>query len=421
MTPSELPETQRKVVPAGANQIPPTLSASLRQCFPQWLVRDILAPLAASRAALIIVAWLGLHLLQVHLDGTKWEVANDGYGHFVAEHLSPNSHPFVNMWARWDGGWYLDIAQHGYSFVPAKQSNVAFFPLYPYLIRVVHHVIPLQSDAGWLLVGIIVSNTALLVALIYLYQLIRLDYDRRTAARVVLYLCVFPTTLFLSAVYSESLFLALVVSAFYYARINRWLLVGVLSAAAALCRPPGVLLIAPLAFEYLSQKEFQWQRIKPDCLALLLAPMALAGHLTFLRWRFGDWNVLSKAETMEGWNRRLTLPWNTLLHSFPGMNSFKGFHGAFEFFFTLALLGLAIFGCFRLRLSYSIYAAVSLVFISSWGGLRSAPRFGLVIFPVIIALALLGHDNAFNRAYLVFSTILALISMVVFSQWGWVA
>ncbi len=378
MSPSDLPETQQKVVPVGATQVTPIIVALLRRCFPQWLVRDILAPLAVSRVALIIVAWLGLHILQVRLNGTKWEVANDGYSHFVAEHLSPNSHPFINMWARWDGGWYLDIAQHGYSFVPAKQSNVVFFPLYPYLIRAVQYVIPLRSDAGWLLAGIIVSNAALLFALIYLYQLVRLDFDRRTAARVVLYLCIFPTTLFLSAVYSA------------------------------------------LAFEYLSQKEFQWQRVKADCLALLLAPLALAGHLTFLKWRFGDWNILSKAETVEGWNRRLTLPWNTLLHSFPGLNSFKGFHGAFEFFFTLALLGLAIFGCFRLRLSYSIYAAVSLVFITSWGELRSAPRFGLVIFPAIIALALLGHNNAFNRAYLVFSTILALVSMVVFSQWGWV-
>ncbi len=421
MSPSDLPETQQKVVPAGATQVTPIIVALLRRCFPQWLVRDILAPLVVSRAALIIVAWLGLHLLQVHLDATKWEVASDGYGHIVAEHLSPNSHPFINMWARWDGGWYLDIAQHGYSFVPAKQSNVVFFPLYPYLIRAVQYVIPLRSDAGWLLVGIIVSNAALLFALIYLYQLVRLDFDRRTAARVVLYLCIFPTTLFLSAVYSESLFLGLAVSAFYYARAGRWIIVGILAAAAALCRPPGVLLVAPLAFEYLSQKEFQWQRVKADCLALLLAPLALAGHLTFLRWRFGDWNILSKTETMEGWNRRLTLPWNTLLHSFPGLNSFKGFHGAFEFFFTLALLGLAILGCFRLRLSYSIYAAVSLVFITSWGELRSAPRFGLVIFPAIIALALLGHNNAFNRAYFVFSTILALASMVVFSQWGWVA
>src|SRR5437868_7459114 len=151
MSPSDLQETQQKVVAAGATQVTPIIVALLRRCFPQWLVRDILAPLAVSRVALIIVAWLGLHLLQVRLNGTKWEVASNGYGQIVAEHLSPNSHPFINMWARWDGGWYLDIAQHGYSFVPAKQSNVVFFPLYPDLIRAVQYVIPLRSDAGWLL------------------------------------------------------------------------------------------------------------------------------------------------------------------------------------------------------------------------------------------------------------------------------
>jgi hypothetical protein len=420
MISSSSPERQRKAVPGVAREVEPTGLAWL-QCPLHWLVRDILVPFLVSRTALIIVAWLGLHLLHVRLDGTKWEVGNDGYGHAVAEHLSPNAHPFINMWARWDAGWYLAIAQQGYSFVPGKQSNVAFFPLYPNLIRVVHYLVPLPGDAGWLLVGITVSNAALVGALIYLYQLVRLDYDRSTAARAVLYLCVFPTTLFLSAVYSESLFLALVVSAFYYARSGRWLVVGGISAAAALCRSPGVLLIASLAFEYLSQKEFQWRRIRPDCLALFVAPLAVAGYLTFLRWRFGGWNILSKTETNQGWDRHLTMPWNTLIHSFPGINSFKGFHGAFEFFFTLALLGLAIFGCFRLRLSYSIYSAVSLVFIASWGELRSAPRFGLVIFPAIIALALLGQNRPFSRAYLVFSTILALVSMVIFSQWGWVA
>jgi Gpi18-like mannosyltransferase len=266
-----------------------------------------------------------------------------------------------------------------------------------------------------------VSNTALLVALIYFYRLIRLDYDRRTAARAVLYLCVFPTTLFLSAVYSESLFLALVISAFYYARSDRWLFTGALTAVAALCRPPGVLLTIPLAFEYLSQKEFRWHRIKPDCFALLLAPLALAGHLTLLQWRFGSWKVISKAEAMAGWNRRLTLPWNTLLYSLQHIGSSIGYHGAFEFVFTAILIALAIFACFRLRPSYAIYSIVSVLFITSWGDLKSAPRFGLVIFPIMILLALLGEHKAFNRTYLALSAILAAVSMVVFSQWGWVA
>jgi Gpi18-like mannosyltransferase len=389
--------------------------------FPRWLLVDILVPLAVTRVVLVLVAWLGFHLIQFPLRSSKWEIGDNGMAQNVAGHLSPNAHPFVNMWARWDAGWYLDVAKNGYRFLPGEQSNVAFFPLYPYMIRLVHGAIRLPGDAGWLLVGIIVSNAALFVALIYLYRLIRLDYDRRTAARAVLYLCVFPATLFLSAVYSESLFLALVVTAFYYARAARWPATGVLAAAATLCRPAGLLLVVPLGFEYLSQREFRWRRIRADCGALILPPFSLAGHLAVLRWRFGGWNVISKAEAIEGWNRSLTLPWNTLLYSLQHIGSSVGYHGAFEFVFTTILIALAIFACFRLRPSYAIYSIVSVLFITSWGDLKSAPRFGLVIFPIMILLALLGQHKTFNRTYLTVSAILAAVSMVVFSQWGWVA
>jgi hypothetical protein len=196
---------------------------------------------------------------------------------------------------------------------------------------------------------------------------------------------------------------------------------GALSAAAALCRVPGALLVLPLAFEYLSQREFNWRRLKPDIFAVILAPFALLGHLTFLRWRFGDWNVMSKTESMLGWNRHFTFPWNTLLHSVPSIIAFNGYHGAFEFFFTVALFGLVIFACLRFRASYAIYAVVSLLFVTSWGTLLSMPRFGLVIFPAIMALAVLGQNSLFNRVYLALSGTLALVSMIVFSQWGWVS
>ena len=385
------------------------------------LLYDVFAPFAASRVALIVIAWLGLHLLQIPLKDAKWEVEADGNVHRVAGHLSPNAHPFVNMWARWDSGWYLDIAQHGYSFVPGKQSNVAFLPLYPDLIRLVHFVFPLSRDVGWLDDGIILSNLALLVALIYLYRLVRLDYERRTAARAVLYVCVFPTTLFLSAVYSESLFLALVVAAFYYARTARWFVAGLLAAAAAVCRPPGILLVLPLVFEYMSQRQFQWRRIKPDSLALSFPLLALVGHLVFLRLRFGEWDVIERAQLNQGWKRTFTLPWNTVFGSFHDIGSLRGFHGSFEVLFTIALFGLAIFSCFRLPRSYAIYAVVSVLFITSWGTLLSTPRFGLVIFPIVMVLALLGENKLFHRSFLAVSMLLAAISMVVFSEWGWVA
>jgi hypothetical protein len=51
----------------------------------------------------------------------------------------------LDMWARWDSGWYLDIALNGYALrgpIETTQSNVAFFPLYPLLIRTLLLLVP---------------------------------------------------------------------------------------------------------------------------------------------------------------------------------------------------------------------------------------------------------------------------------------
>jgi Gpi18-like mannosyltransferase len=413
--------TQGRLHPDQLDQSHRSTSQLRAGLFRQWVVVDVLVPLAVTRAVLVLVAWLGFHFFQFHLRSSKWEIGSNGMVQPVAEHLSPDAHPFINMWSRWDAGWYLDVAKNGYKFLPGEQSNVAFFPLYPYLTRLIHSAIPVKGDAGWMLGGIIVSNTALLVGLIYLHRLVRLDYDYATAGRAVLYLCVFPTTLFLSAVYSESLFLALVVTAFYYSRSRRWIVSGMLAAAATLCRPAGLLLLLPLGFEYLDQRKFRWRLIGADSMALILIPLAFTLHLAVLRWRFGSWSVISKAEAIAGWDRSLTLPSNTLLSSLQHIGSSIGYHGAFEFFFTAILIALAVLACFRLRPSYAIYSVVSVLFATSWGDLRSAPRFGIVIFPIFILLALMGEHKAFNRMYLTISAVLAAVSMVVFSQWGWVA
>lgn len=38
----------------------------------------------------------------------------------------------------WDAGWFNSIRLHGYDYVPNGQSNVPFFPLFPYLWRLLH-------------------------------------------------------------------------------------------------------------------------------------------------------------------------------------------------------------------------------------------------------------------------------------------
>ncbi|MGI8436167.1 MAG: mannosyltransferase family protein, partial [Chthoniobacterales bacterium] len=171
-----------------------------------WYPREIVAPWLISRLALILVAWLAMYLLQHMPRPGAWEIGAAGQVEPIPGAVSLRN-PLVNMWSRWDAGWYHNVAEHGYNFSPDKPSNVAFFPVYPMLLRATHAVVHSRKAIWWLVCGIIVSNAALLGCLIYLFLLARLEFDEETARRAVLYLLIFPTTLFLSAVYSESVFL----------------------------------------------------------------------------------------------------------------------------------------------------------------------------------------------------------------------
>jgi hypothetical protein len=326
------------------------------------------------------------------------------------------------MWCRWDSFYYLDIAARGYEFSAEVPSNSVFFPLYPLTMRAVHAILWLPGDdAGWATAGLIVSNLALLIALFYLFLLVRIDFDETTAARSVLYMSIFPTTLFLSAVYTESSFLALVVSGFYYARKNRWIVAGTLAAAATLCRAQGVLLLLPFLFEYLAQRRFRIREIRADFLAFAFIPLATAAHATYFYYRFHEWMALFKAHI--AWQQRaLASPTLTIWRFFydPHPLSFHD-NTSLDFVFLFFLALVAVLVLMRLRASYGIYVVLSLLFAIIWGMPMSVARFGLAMFPIVIALALLGRNPSFNRFYVIISTGLAAFFMIVFSQWGWVA
>jgi hypothetical protein len=102
--------------------------------------------------------------------------------------------------------------------------------------------------------------------------------------------------------------------------------------------------------------------------------------------------------------------------------AFPVHHDKLDFGFLLVPLGAAIAGLTRLRISYSAYIWTSVGFFSCWGMLGSIPRFDLVVFPLFIVLALIGaRSRAFHLGYVVASSMLAALFMVMYSQWNWVA
>jgi len=183
----------------------------------------------------------------------------------------------LNEWSRWDGGSYLTIAAQGCRFAAGEPSTVAFWPLYPLLIRVVGWLTGSSDTWSLVVCGLIVSNGSLVVGLAVLVTLALRELDPLTASRAARYLLIFPLSPFPSALYPHSLFLALTVGAIYSARLGRWWLAGALGALGALSRPYGAAIALPLAFEYLSRRGTLPDRPWRVALAVALTPAALAG------------------------------------------------------------------------------------------------------------------------------------------------
>jgi Gpi18-like mannosyltransferase len=166
------------------------------------------------------------------------------------------------------------IAQNGYTNQGDAANFIVFFPLYPFLVRLI------TFDFAYInLSGLIISNISSLIAVIYLFKLAKLDYSDSVAKKAVLFLSVFPTAYFLSAVFTESLFLALTIASLYYARNAKWAYTGVLGLLASLTRIAGLLLSPVLIVEYLHQKEWKIKATDPK---LIWTSLPAIGFLIYL-------------------------------------------------------------------------------------------------------------------------------------------
>ena len=190
--------------------------------------------------------------------------------------------PFINLFSRWDSGYYADIALSGYP--NAITARWEFFPFYSILIGTVGRLLAftnlLPLKLAVYVSGFAVSNLAYLGSIYYLYKLSeRIFGDLRFAFDSTLFLALFPAGVFLSAVYSESLFLLLTLGSLYYWRVGKvWRSAG-LGYFAALTRPVGVFLVVPFLYEVFVDAS----RRKSASMYVPVA-VTILGYLTFMAY-----------------------------------------------------------------------------------------------------------------------------------------
>jgi hypothetical protein len=339
----------------------------------------------------------------------------------------------LDVLARFDTGWLLGIADKGYSF---NRDASAFFPLYPALVGVLGRVL---LD-NFLLAAVVVSLAACAAAFVLLYRLGTRLVGGDAALRSVLYLAIFPTSIFLGVAYTDSLYLMLTIAAFLFAERAQWLSAGVTSGLAILTRTSGLALLValPLLAWKSTNRLHAMTRLAISVPVAALYPLYLwidqgKPFIFFSAQRDGWGRRVSSLGPLTGIGRGLDAGFQGIRQLIAGPTSTHRYWNwatdttapraaAISVFYAVTLIifaWLAVVAWRRLGAPYGVFSVVSLLIPLSaptqrWP-LLSLPRFGLTIFPLFLALGLIGSRRSANAAIIWVSAALAVI---VITQWA---
>jgi hypothetical protein len=352
----------------------------------------------------------------------------------------------LNIWSYWDGEHYVALALDGY-FQGERDVSPAFFPLYPLLIRSLSEFFDgspsKEAVSFW---GPVLSLLFLPFAFYFIYEIARQGWGEQVAKGTLLTLAFFPTTFFLNAAYTESLFLALSAGALWAIRVRRNLLLAcILAGLATATRNVGIFLVVPLLFEWIKQGGIKHPRGMWRGLYLALVPSGLVLYMGYLWLKFGD--PLLFYSSQKYWEREATGPlatatraWQTAvegvdilrdpgLWAHPAVQNFADHVERANSAYNLALLVFAVLvllaGVRVLPVSLTIYSLLLVVPPALFGTpeipLMGIPRYVLVAFPIFIVMGHLATKKLLFAGWLVLSTVVSLILCALFVSWRFVA
>ena len=309
-----------------------------------------------------------------------------------------------SLFSHWDGEWYTKIATLGYTYADdGKQHSVAFYPLFPLLIRGLMALgLPVEVS------GVLINSLAFLGALVLVYFWVEERYDTGTAKWTTAVLAWCPFSLFCTVMYTEELFLLLTTAALRFFERGEYILAAVCGALTTATRGPGVALIP--AFLLVA-----WREKKPK-LAYFAGFAVAIGLLSFSLYcaiRFGE--PLAFVRVQRAWTHP---SWPDILAE------------VFRFKISAISKVVMIFGSvyllwiFRKKLSSIVwsYGFCSLALLANSGALSSVNRYVYGIVSLSISLGLLlATKPRWGYGLMGLFGVFLLYASVRFASWQWVA
>ncbi len=305
----------------------------------------------------------------------------------LAGHLG---YPPGHVVRRWDSAHYLGVAEHGYPhrlrMLPDGRpawSTVAFFPLMPALIRLVH-----LTGASYPLCGVALSWVAATVAAAGVHTLASSVAGRRVGyACVGLWACS-PYAFALWVPYSEACFSAALVWALTAVVARRWTAAGVLTALAGVLRPTASVLVGVVlvcaGWAALRRRD-GWR----PWAGMLLAPAGLVFSWLYLGAQVGRLDGWFEAE--RAWGQTFDFGWGTA--HFLKLVALYRRHADIRYGAVLMLILLVACGVLALALDRRVPWPLVLALAGAWelmvgtpGSPLSKPRFMLPFLPLLLLL-----------------------------------
>lgn len=372
---------------------------------------DVLLPFVGSRIVLVIFGFIA-QVFPPYFNYRGDGIIERGW-HFT-------SWKWVDFWARWDSAWYLNIIQNGYELQgdPALvKSNIAFYPLYPYLVEGLAQLLPGPPGLfTYLAVGLIISNLAAVTALVLIYKLgIFYLQDRKTARYTVWFMLAFPSAFILSCFYTEALFLCLAAGALWFGSQQKWAPACLAIMLAAVSRPVGLGLALPVAYMYMESRQWKIQKISWDILWFLITPLAYIYFLYHIELVTGDF--MTTFQVQQAWDRHFSWPWKTLFYP----NGWNLYHTPIQQLLTLMVFG-GIYWGYRLLPtgSLAIMAFIILLPIYFTGRLSSCIRYYLMAFPVFMAYSVWIKQEWILKGLLIGAALLQIVYFMGWVRFYWI-
>jgi len=328
----------------------------------------------------------------------------------------------VNFFSQWDGAWYTQIALFGY---PAGNNplsgNWAFFPLYPFLMRVFGTPFYglMSSTEAVLLSGFLISNVLFFVSLFLFYHVTKIIFGKNSFALIsTVFFAFWPGALFYSTVYSESLFMTFALGAFYLLEKGKSGKSAILGFFAALTRSNGLLVLIPFVYNGLQTRKYRTAFFQALVIALPYLLFNVYGYLLT-----GLFPVREIVYNHIWGASRLTLTQVTSYQiGYTGLFSFEAVLILLPFIWFLLTEKVPIRDFVRGLVgerkdlkywAFSIYLLLMLLFYSDPQNLH---RYTLPVLPLYWVSALVwGKYKKIGKVLLVISTVILVIGTILFT------